>query len=111
MPSPTRDCRRWTRKKPTVGASTPTTAPTSKARRMNSSSNMHVRRVVPDTRQLVGATVEDDAAAHEHDPLDEALDGAELVRDVDDGGAQLAPQLVEQRRQRLLRRRVDACRR
>src|SRR5207247_1945692 len=39
MPSPIRLSSRWTRKKPTVGASTPTTAPAANARRMNTRSS------------------------------------------------------------------------
>src|ERR687896_353426 len=51
---------RWTRKKPTAGASTPTIAPAAKARRMNSESNMDVRGVVPDAGQLTRRVVEDE---------------------------------------------------
>ena len=47
IPSPTRLMFRWTRKKPTVGARMPTTAPVAKASRMNSESSMGVRGVVP----------------------------------------------------------------
>ena len=38
--------------------------------------------------------VEDDAAADEHEPLDDVLDGAELVRDVEDRDAELAVELA-----------------
>src|SRR4029453_15858056 len=79
MPSPTSDWRRWTRKKPTAGASTPTTAPAPKARRMNSLWNMDVPRVVPEAGQLVRRAVEDDRPAHEDEALDVVLDGSELV--------------------------------
>ena len=61
-----------------------------------------MRGVVPDARQVARPTVEDDAAAHEHEPLDEVLDRAELVRDVEDGHAELRVQPVEERRERLL---------
>src|SRR5690242_21405799 len=108
MPSPTSDCLRWTRKNPTVGASTPTIAPTPNASRMNSRSSMLVRRVVPDARKVVRRAVEDNRAADEDEPLDEPLDGSELVGDVQDGDAELAVQLREKRRQRLLGLRVDA---
>src|SRR5439155_621056 len=111
MPSPMRDCRRWTRKKPTAGASTPTTAPAPKASRMNSDSNMDVRGVVPDSRQLVRGAVEDDRAADEYDALDEALHRPELVRDVDDGDAEGRVQAVEQRSEGLLGLGVDTRRR
>src|SRR5207244_4873990 len=82
IPSPIRLRRRWTRKKPTAGASRPTTMPAPNASRMNSRSSMGVRRVVPDTGQVRRGPVEDDPAPNEHDPLDEALDRSELVRDV-----------------------------
>src|SRR6476620_2313155 len=108
MPSPTRLRRRCTRKKPTAGASSPTTIPAPKASRMNSRSSMYVRGVVPDTGQGRRRPVEDDPAANEHDPLDEALDGAELVRDVEDRHLELAAQALQQRRDRILRFDVDA---
>src|SRR3954454_13603064 len=79
IPSPIRLICLWTRKKPTVGASTPTIAPAANASRMNSRSSMRVRRVVPDARQPGRRSVEDDPLAPQHEPLDEALDGAELV--------------------------------
>src|ERR671938_468914 len=60
MPSPIRLIRRWTRKKPTAGASTPTTAPVANASRMNSDSSMDVRGVVPDPWELAGRPVEDE---------------------------------------------------
>src|SRR5918996_6146680 len=85
MPSPIRLMPRCTTKNPTAGASSPITAPAAKARRMNSESNMDVRRVVPEAWEVDGRSVEDDRAAHEEEPLDVALDGAELVGDVDDG--------------------------
>src|SRR5881409_3388045 len=102
---------RWTRKKPTVGASTPTTAPAAKASRMNSRSSMRVRGVVPYPGQLRRWPVEDDALAHEDEALNEVLDSSELVRDVEDRDAELAVQAVEQCCERLLRLDVDArCR-
>ena len=72
---------------------------------------MDVGRVVPDAGEVPGRAVEDDAAADEHEPLDEALDRAELVRDVEDRDAELAMQAVEQGGERLLRLGVDARRR
>ena len=90
MPSPISDCRRWTRKNPTAGASTPTIAPAPSARRMNSLSSMDVCRVVPHAGQVAGRAVEDDRPAHEDEPLDEVLDRAELVRDVDDRDAEVS---------------------
>src|SRR5215211_3715218 len=92
IPSPIRLMRRCTRKKPTAGARRPTIAPAANARRMNSLPSMRVRRVVPNGRQLRRAAVEDDGAAHEHHALDVALDRPELVRDVDDRDAELAPE-------------------
>ncbi len=59
---------------------------------MNSSSSMGVRRVVPHGREVARRPVEDDAAAHEDEPLDDVLDGAELVRDVEDRHAEVAAQ-------------------
>src|SRR5918996_1134564 len=111
MPSPIRLMPRCTTKKPTVGASRPITAPAAKARRMNSESNMDVGGVVPETREVGRRSVEDDRAAHEEEPLDVALDGAELVGDVDDGRPQLVVQAREQDGERLLRLHVDARRR
>src|SRR5665809_114314 len=99
MPSPTSDWRRWTRKNPTAGARTPTTAPAPSASRMNSDSSMGVRRVVPDPRQRLRRTVENDRAPDEHQTLDEVLDGAELVRDVEDRRAELRVQVREESRE------------
>src|SRR5262245_51934593 len=96
IPSPMRLMRRWTRKKPTAGASTPITAPAAKASRMNSNSNMHVRGVVPDAGQPARCAVEDDPPVDEHQPLDVALHGAELVRDVEDRHRQLLVQRSEE---------------
>src|SRR5439155_1168789 len=103
MPSPTRLSRRWTRKNPTAGASSPTTMPAPNASRMNSRSSMCVRRVVPDTRQGRGGPVEDDLASNQDESFDESLDRAELVRDVQDGHAELVSQPLEQRVDRGLR--------
>ena len=72
---------------------------------------MDVRRVVPGSGQLAGRAVEEDSAADEHEPLDEALDGAELMGDVEDGHAQLLVEPREQVRERLLRAGVDTSRR
>src|SRR5436190_17667373 len=98
MPSPIRLSSRCTRKKPTVGASTPTIAPAANASRMNSRSSMHVRGVVPDAGERRRRAVEDDPLAHEHEPLDDVLDRAELVRDVEDRDGELAVQPLEQLR-------------
>src|SRR4051794_20774207 len=111
MPSPIRLISRCTRKKPTTGASTPTIAPAANASRMNSRSSMGVGGVVPDAGQARRRPVEDDRLAHEHEPLDEVLDRAELVRDVEDRHTELVVEAVEQRRERLLRLDVDAGRR
>src|SRR6266508_2502469 len=107
MPSPIRLIRRWTRKNPTAGASIPTTAPVANASRMKSVSKMDMGRVVPGGRKLGGVAVEDDAAADEHQPLDEALDGSELVRDEKDRHGEIAMKSFEQRRERFLRVGVD----
>ena len=57
------------------------------------------------------AAVEDDPAADEDEALDEALDRAELVRDVEDRDGELTVEAGEQLRQGLLRLDVDARRR
>src|SRR4029079_17322735 len=107
IPSPIRLICRWTRKNPTAGASTPTTAPVANAIRMNSASRMNMGRVVPVGGELGGRAVEDDAAADEDDALDESLHGAEFVRDVEDGDAESLVQLAEERAEGLLRVDVD----
>ena len=67
--------------------------------------------VVPVGRELGGRSVEDDPAPHEHDPLDEAFDGTELVRDVEDGDPERLVQLAEEGAEGLLCVDVDAgCR-
>ena len=72
----------------------------------------HARaRVVPDAGEVAGRAVEDDRPAHEDEALDEALDGAELVRDVQDRDAELRVQAIEEAGERLLRLGVDAGRR
>src|ERR671914_651818 len=103
--------RRWTRKKPTAGARIPTTAPAAKASRMNSDSSMRVRGVVPDAGQRRGRSVEEHAPADEDQALHEALDRAELVRDVEDRHRELAVQPVEECGEGFLRFGVDARRR
>ena len=68
---------------------------------MNSRSSIgavHVGRVVPERGELGGRAVEDDPAADEDEPRDDVLDGAELVRDVEDRDAELGAQLGEQQR-------------
>jgi hypothetical protein len=72
---------------------------------------MHVRRVVPYTRQAGGRPVETGLSLHEHDALNELFDGAELVRDVEDRDVELAVQRLGQRGQRFLGLDVDTCRR
>ena len=57
---------------------------------------MDVGGVVPERRAARRRAVEDDPLAHEHDPLDDVLDGAELVRDVEDRDAELVAELLEQ---------------
>src|SRR5439155_14918748 len=102
---------RWTRKKPTAGASTPMTTPAPKASRMNSWLSMGVGGVVPALGQVGRCAVEGDPAADEEQPLGDVLDRAELVRDVQDRDAELPMQTCEQRRERVLRIRVHARRR
>src|SRR5215211_8103337 len=102
--------RRCTRKNPTAGASSPTTAPVAKASRMKSASRMDMRRVVPGRRKRRRRPVEGDAAANEDEPLDIALDRSELVRDVEDGRAQVGVELLEQGGEGLLGVRVYARR-
>src|SRR5215218_10659674 len=118
MPSPIRLIRRWTRKNPTAGASTPTTAPVASARRMNSRSSsdmacvaMRVRRVVPPLREIDRCPVEHDRAPDDDQPLDVGLDRPELMGDVEDRHPQLTPEPVEQGGQDLLCLGVDAARR
>src|SRR5688500_17796064 len=103
--------RRWTRKKPTAGARTPTMAPVAKASRMNSNANVEMRGVVPEAGQLGWWPIEDDAAADEDEALDEALDRAELVRDVEDRHSELALEPVEERGKGFLCLDVHARRR
>src|SRR4029079_2005916 len=86
-------------------------APAANASRMNSNSNMHVRGVVPDARQIGRRSVEDDRAANEQQALDMAFDGAELVRHVHDRRPELLVQLRKKLRELLLRLHVDAGRR
>ena len=70
-----------------------------------------VGRVVPHAGEPARRPVVDDAAADEHDPVDDVLDGAELVGDVEDRDAEIRAQRLEQEAERLLRRGVDARRR
>src|SRR3954453_17108027 len=86
----------------------PMTMPAAKASRMNSESSMRVRGVVPHAGQLAGPAVEGDAAANQQQPLHVALDGAELVRPVEDRRAEIGGETGEQAAQRLLRLGVDA---
>jgi hypothetical protein len=64
--------------------------------------------VVPAGRKLGGAAVEDDPAADEDHTLDEALDRAELVRDVEDRHAELLMEFPEKGGENLLRVDVDS---
>jgi hypothetical protein len=57
---------------------------------------MDMGRVVPVARERGGGTVEEDAAAHEHEPFHEPLDGTEFVRDIEDRRAELDVELLEQ---------------
>src|SRR5665809_33470 len=100
MPSPTSDWRRWTRKNPTAGARTPTTAPAPSASRMNSDSSMSVRGVVPDARQRLRRALEADRASLAHQSRDVVLDRGELVGDVEDRRAELRVQPGEERCER-----------
>jgi hypothetical protein len=68
---------------------------------------MDVRRVVPDTGQIVRRAVEDDRSPDEDEPLDVVLDRSELVRDVHDRHAELAVEPGEELGERLLRLGVD----
>jgi hypothetical protein len=70
---------------------------------------MDMRRVVPSRRKVRGITIEDDPAAHEHESLDETLDGAELMRDEQDRHDELAVEPGEQSGKRLLRVDINAC--
>ena len=54
-------------------------------------------------RKLGGRAVEDDAAADQDHALDEPLDGAELVRDVENRDAESLVQLAEKGAEGLLR--------
>src|SRR5829696_5354913 len=110
MPSPIRLSWRWTRKKPTAGASTPTIAPAARASRMNSESRMDMGGVVPAGGQVPGRAVEGDPAADDQQPSDVGLDRAELMRDVDHGDADLGAERVDQGGERLLGARVDTGR-
>src|SRR3954464_2795364 len=109
-PSPTRLRRRWTRKKPTAGARRPTTMPERDASRKNLRSSMRVGGVVPDTGQGGRRAVEHDLSANEHDAFHELLDGAELVRDVQDRHRELAAKPLEKCCDRFLRFHVDTGR-
>ena len=66
---------------------------------------------MPHAWEIAGRPVEDDRAAHEHEAANDVLDGAELVRDVQDRDTEIAPQLVEEDAERSLRLGVDTRRR
>ena len=68
-------------------------------------------RVVPHAGEPARRAVVDDPAADEHDPVDDVLDRAELVRDVEDRDAEVRAQRLEQEPERLLRGGVDTRRR
>ena len=95
-------------RRPTAGASTPTTAPAPNASRMNSWSSVHVGRVVPACRQVGGHAVEGNAAPDQQQTLGDVLDRAELVRDVEDRHMQLAVEAREQGGERILGVGIDA---
>jgi len=63
---------------------------------------MAVRGVVPHTREAARRAVVDDAAADEHDPVDDVLDRTELVGDVQDRDPELGSQFLEENAERLL---------
>jgi hypothetical protein len=60
---------------------------------------MDVRGVVPDAGEPSGWSVEHDRAADEDEALDEALDRAELVGDVEDRDAEVGVEAIEERGQ------------
>ena len=66
---------------------------------------------MPEAGELAGRAVEHDSAANQHEPLDDVLDRAELVRDVEDRDAELGAKLLEQGSERLLGLGVHAGRR
>jgi hypothetical protein len=68
---------------------------------------MDMRGVVPAGGEARRVAVEDDPAPHEYEALDEALDRAELVRDEHDRDVEVAVQLLEKCRERLLGVDVD----
>src|SRR5439155_1387303 len=97
-----------------ISAPTPRTAITTRSLRdtVRIEPNRYVNRFASsppaaDVRPIEHRAVEDDSLTHQHQPADEVLDGAELVRDVEDRHAELAVQAIEQRRERLLRLDVD----
>src|SRR4051794_25604522 len=95
-PSPIRLSWRWTRKKPTAGASRPTTTPATSASRMNSRSRMCMGWVVPGCRELGGRSVELDAATHHDQAVGVRLNRAELMGDEEHRHAEVAAQLFDQ---------------
>src|SRR5215207_8617690 len=97
LPSPIRLSWRWTRKKPTAGASTPTIAPAARASRMNSESRMDMGGVVPAGGQVPGRAVDGDLGAERVDQGGERLLGAR----VDTGRGLVEDQQFGLRRQRL----------
>ena len=63
---------------------------------------MRVRGVVPHAGKAARRPIVDDATADEDDPVDDVLDGAELVRDVEDRDPELLAEPLEQEAERLL---------
>ena len=72
---------------------------------------MVMRGVVPHAGEPVRWAVVDDAAANEDDPVDDVLDRAELVGDVENRDAELLAQLLEEQAEGFLRGSVDPRRR
>jgi hypothetical protein len=66
---------------------------------------------VPHAGKLRRRAVEDDSFTHEDEPLDEALDGTELVRDVENRHPEFLLETMEQRSQRVLGLHIDPGRR
>ena len=72
---------------------------------------MDVRRVVPEARKLAWRPVEHDPPADEDNAFHEALDGPELMRNVEDRHAEITVETVEQSCKCLLGLYVDPRRR
>src|SRR5438093_13310366 len=77
---------------------------------MKSASRMDMGGVVPVGGKARRRAVEDDPSTHQDDTLDEALDGPELVRDIEDGHAEHPVKLAEEGAEGLLGVDVDSGR-